>query len=128
LRRLLRAGAIVQDYVFQEGPSNLEEGDVPIQNVRLSELFSGPNRSVVIYHFMYGKGQITTLALEDGATFGCSVAGTTRSSTTFAAKTAKAIRIRPFRSSHAIATALFITSTLHTPGWARMSRSVESIC
>jgi predicted dithiol-disulfide oxidoreductase (DUF899 family) len=59
LRRLLPAGAIVQDYVFQEGPSNLEEGDVPIQNVRLSELFSGPNRSVVIYHFMYGKGQIT---------------------------------------------------------------------
>ena len=57
MRRRLPAGAIVQDYVFQEGPSDLDAGDAPIQTVRLSELFSGPDRSVIIYHFMYGKRQ-----------------------------------------------------------------------
>src|SRR5437762_9261260 len=57
MRRRLPAGAIVQDYVFHEGPSNLDGGDAPIQTVRLSELFSGSDRSLVIYHFMYGKRQ-----------------------------------------------------------------------
>src|SRR5918996_797852 len=57
MRRRLPPGAIVQDYVFQEGQPNLDAGDVPTQTVRLSELFSGPDRSVVIYHFMYGKAQ-----------------------------------------------------------------------
>src|SRR4051795_11938719 len=53
MRRRLPPGAIVEDYVFQEGPSDLDAGNVPIQSVRLSELFSGAERSVVIYHFMY---------------------------------------------------------------------------
>src|SRR5437660_11348941 len=57
MRRRLPAGAIVQDYVFQEGPSDLDAGDAPIQTVRLSELFGGPDRSVIIYHLMYGKRQ-----------------------------------------------------------------------
>src|SRR5262245_10612829 len=57
MRRSLTAGAIVQDYVFDEGPSNLDAGDSPTRTVRLSELFSGPDRSVIIYHFMYGKRQ-----------------------------------------------------------------------
>src|SRR5919198_122130 len=57
MRRRLPPGAIIQDYVFQEGPSNLDAGDALIQTVRLSELFSGPNRSLIIYHFMYGKRQ-----------------------------------------------------------------------
>src|ERR1041385_4060836 len=57
MRRRLPAGAVVEDYVFQEGPADLEAGDGPIMTVRLSDLFSGPNRSVVIYHFMYGKRQ-----------------------------------------------------------------------
>jgi predicted dithiol-disulfide oxidoreductase (DUF899 family) len=57
MRRDLPPGAIVEDYVFEEGPSNLDAGDVPVQTVRLSELFSGPNRSLVIYHLMYGKRQ-----------------------------------------------------------------------
>jgi predicted dithiol-disulfide oxidoreductase (DUF899 family) len=57
MRRRLPAGAVVEDYVFQEGPADLEAGDAPITTVRLSDLFSGPNRSVVIYHFMYGKRQ-----------------------------------------------------------------------
>jgi predicted dithiol-disulfide oxidoreductase (DUF899 family) len=57
MRRRLPAGAIVQDYVFQEGPSNLDTGDAPVRTARLSELFTGPDRSVIIYHFMYGKRQ-----------------------------------------------------------------------
>ena len=57
MRRRLPSGATVQDYVFQEGPSNLDAGDAAVRNVRLSELFTGPDRSLIIYHFMYGKGQ-----------------------------------------------------------------------
>ncbi len=55
LRRHLPHGAIVEDYVFEEGPTNLDAGDSPIQKVRLSQLFTKPNRSLVIYHFMFGK-------------------------------------------------------------------------
>jgi predicted dithiol-disulfide oxidoreductase (DUF899 family) len=57
MRRRLPPGAIVQDYVFQEGPADLDAGDSPVRAVRLSELFSGPDRSVVVYHLMYGKKQ-----------------------------------------------------------------------
>src|SRR4029077_5756673 len=57
LRRQLPKGATVQDYSFEEGPANLDDGDTPIRTVRLSELFSARDRSVVIYHFMYGKKQ-----------------------------------------------------------------------
>jgi predicted dithiol-disulfide oxidoreductase (DUF899 family) len=57
LRRSLPEGAIVQDYVFEEGPVDLDAGDSPTRTVRLSELFTGSDRSLVIYHFMYGKKQ-----------------------------------------------------------------------
>ena len=57
LRRSLPSGPIVQDYVFEEGPARLEEGDAPTQRVRLSELFTAPDRPLVIYHFMFGKAQ-----------------------------------------------------------------------
>jgi len=57
LRRQLPQGAIVTDYEFIEGPANLDAGDTPTRNVRLSELFTAPNRSLVIYHLMYGKKQ-----------------------------------------------------------------------
>ena len=57
LRRQLPQGPIVEDYVFEEGPASLEAGDTPIRKVRLSELFSAPERALVIYHFMYGKKQ-----------------------------------------------------------------------
>ena len=59
MRRKLPLGATVQDYVFQEGPRNLDAGDEPVTSVRLSDLFSGPGRSLVVYHFMYGKKQAT---------------------------------------------------------------------
>ena len=54
LRRKLPEGASVQDYQFEEGPRDLNAGDES-HAVRLSELFTEPNRSLVIYHFMFGK-------------------------------------------------------------------------
>jgi predicted dithiol-disulfide oxidoreductase (DUF899 family) len=57
LRRHLPQGAPIQDYQFEEGPRDLNAGDAPLHTVRLSELFTEPNRSLVIYHFMYGKRQ-----------------------------------------------------------------------
>src|SRR5688572_24535796 len=57
LRRQLPEGPAVEDYVFEEIPGKLNEGENPIQTVRLSQLFTGPNRSVVIYQFMFGKKQ-----------------------------------------------------------------------
>jgi len=57
LRRQLPQGPIVEDYEFLEGPAELNAGDTPVRKVRLSELFSAPDRSLVIYQFMYGKKQ-----------------------------------------------------------------------
>jgi predicted dithiol-disulfide oxidoreductase (DUF899 family) len=57
LRRELPQGAVVQDYEFIEGPASLDEGDAPANKVRLSELFTAPDRSLVIYHLMFGKQQ-----------------------------------------------------------------------
>jgi predicted dithiol-disulfide oxidoreductase (DUF899 family) len=54
LRRKLPEGAPVQDYQFEEGPRDLNAGDES-HAVRLSELFTEPDRSLVIYHFMFGK-------------------------------------------------------------------------
>src|SRR5215207_7336377 len=59
LRRQLPKGATIPDYEFLEGPISLDAGDEPVRNVRLSELFTAPDRSLVIYHFMYGKKQST---------------------------------------------------------------------
>ena len=57
LRRTLPPGATIQDYEFLEGPTSLSEGDEPVRKVRLSELFTAPDRVLVIYQFMYGKKQ-----------------------------------------------------------------------
>jgi predicted dithiol-disulfide oxidoreductase (DUF899 family) len=59
LRRQLPPGAILENYEFVEGPVSLDEGDAPTKKVRLSELFTAPDRSLVIYHLMYGKKQTT---------------------------------------------------------------------
>jgi predicted dithiol-disulfide oxidoreductase (DUF899 family) len=59
LRRQLPLGTAVDDYVFEEGPRRLSDGDDPVTSVRLSELFTAPDRPLVIYHFMYGKLQTT---------------------------------------------------------------------
>ena len=57
MRRHLPQGAAVQDYRFEEGPRDLKAGDEPVRTAGLSELFTVPNRPLVIYHFMYGKRQ-----------------------------------------------------------------------
>ena len=57
LRRGLPKGATVQDYEFLEGPALLDAGDEPVTRVRLSELFTAPDRALVIYHLMFGKKQ-----------------------------------------------------------------------
>src|SRR5260221_529170 len=59
LRRELPKGATIQDYEFVEDPTSLNDVDGPTRKVRLSELFTAPDRSLVIYHFMYGKKQTT---------------------------------------------------------------------
>ena len=57
LRRQLPAGTPVTDYHFAEGPARLDDGDDPVSTVRLSGLFTAPDRPLVIYHLMYGKAQ-----------------------------------------------------------------------
>jgi predicted dithiol-disulfide oxidoreductase (DUF899 family) len=59
LRRALPPGPSIPDYEFLEGPTSLDDGDDPVRTVRLSELFTSPDRSLVIYHFMFGKKQTT---------------------------------------------------------------------
>ncbi len=57
LRRHLSPTAAFEDYEFIEDPADLDSGDAPTRTVRLSELFSAPDRPLVIYHLMYGKRQ-----------------------------------------------------------------------
>jgi predicted dithiol-disulfide oxidoreductase (DUF899 family) len=59
LRRALPPGATIEDYEFIEGPTSLDGGDEPVRKTRLSQLFTAPDRSLVIYHFMFGKKQTT---------------------------------------------------------------------
>lgn len=57
LRRSLPMATPIGDYEFLAGPASLDQGDEPIRKVRLSELFTLPGRSLVIYQMMYGKKQ-----------------------------------------------------------------------
>jgi predicted dithiol-disulfide oxidoreductase (DUF899 family) len=57
LRRDLPSGPVLEDYVFKEGPRDLQDGDGPVSEVRLSELFTSPDRALIIYQLMYGKAQ-----------------------------------------------------------------------
>ncbi|AJT68777.3 hypothetical protein T261_7175 [Streptomyces lydicus] len=56
-RRALPQGPPVDDYVFLEGPADLDTGDTPVREVTLSGLFTAPDRPLIIYHLMYGKRQ-----------------------------------------------------------------------
>lgn len=49
LRRRLPSDTVVDDYELTDAGS----GD----RIRLSELFSAPDRALIVYHFMYGKAQ-----------------------------------------------------------------------
>src|SRR5437763_13843636 len=55
LRRALPQGPVVEDYAFEEGPADLNDGDSPVRTVRLSELCTAPDRPLIFYHFMFGK-------------------------------------------------------------------------
>lgn len=55
LRRALPPGPVVDDYTFLEGPSDLDAGDDPVNEVRIHDLFTAPGRPLVVYHFMFGK-------------------------------------------------------------------------
>ncbi|MEU2391406.1 DUF899 family protein [Streptomyces sp. NPDC007369] len=57
LRRALPQGPPVDDYVFLEGPADLDSGDEPVRECTLSELFTATDRPLIVYHFMYGKLQ-----------------------------------------------------------------------
>ena len=56
LRRKLPAGPEVEDYVFEEGPVELEK-DGPFTKVRLSGLFADPKKPLMVYQYMYGGAQ-----------------------------------------------------------------------
>jgi predicted dithiol-disulfide oxidoreductase (DUF899 family) len=57
LRRALPPGPVVDDYEFLEGPRSLAAGDTPVARVHLRDLFTAPDRPLIVYHFMYGKRQ-----------------------------------------------------------------------
>jgi predicted dithiol-disulfide oxidoreductase (DUF899 family) len=57
MRRRLPQGAPIQNYEFLEGPEDLYAGDAPIRTVRLTDLFTAPDRALVVYHMMFGKRQ-----------------------------------------------------------------------
>src|SRR5438445_3908725 len=57
LRRRLPQGPVVENYRFLEGPDDVFAGDEPVREVALSDLFTGPDRALVVYHLMYGKQQ-----------------------------------------------------------------------
>jgi predicted dithiol-disulfide oxidoreductase (DUF899 family) len=59
LRRMLPDGPPVRDYEFEEGPADLDAGDAPVRTVRLRELFTAPDRPLIVYHLMFGKQQST---------------------------------------------------------------------
>ncbi len=65
LRRTLPADTVVDDYELIDVAS----GD----HARLSELFSAPDRTLVLYHFMYGKAQTSPVRCAR-----CGSTGTTR--------------------------------------------------
>jgi len=57
LRRKLPEGMAIRDYQFEEGPRDLNASDAPVRATRLSDLFTRPDRALVIYHLMLGKLQ-----------------------------------------------------------------------
>jgi predicted dithiol-disulfide oxidoreductase (DUF899 family) len=57
IRRAMPNGATIRDYEFLEGPASLDQDDEPVRKVKLSELFTKLDRSLVIYQMMFGKKQ-----------------------------------------------------------------------
>jgi predicted dithiol-disulfide oxidoreductase (DUF899 family) len=59
LRRELPLGVALPEYQFIEGVASLDADDETFHFVTLSELFTSPDRPLVIYHLMFGKKQTT---------------------------------------------------------------------
>src|SRR5438477_3741630 len=57
-RKLPLGGQVAQDYVFDEGPSDLSQTS-PLGNTRLSELFDAGKDTLLIYSYMYGPAMAT---------------------------------------------------------------------
>lgn len=57
LRRGLPLDTVVEDCTLLEGPADLQAGDAPVREVRLSALFDDPAKPLVLVHFMFGKKQ-----------------------------------------------------------------------
>jgi predicted dithiol-disulfide oxidoreductase (DUF899 family) len=57
-RKLPLGGQVAQDYIFEEGPSDLSKQGAPRQT-RFSELFEPGKDSLLVYSFMYGPAMTT---------------------------------------------------------------------
>ena len=57
MRRALPEGPVVPDYEFVECPEPGRPASEPGRTVRLRDLFTGPDRPLVVYHLMFGKLQ-----------------------------------------------------------------------
>ncbi len=55
-RRQLPLDTDVQDYVFHEGPADLDL-DGPISEIRLSDLLGETDQPLIVYQYMYGGAQ-----------------------------------------------------------------------
>lgn len=55
-RRKLPLDTAIDDYVFQEGPADLDL-DGPVSEIRLSDLLGDSGKPLIIYQYMYGGAQ-----------------------------------------------------------------------
>ncbi len=55
-RRKLPLDTKIEDYVFHEGPADLDL-DGPVSEIRLSDLIGDSDRPLVVYQYMYGGAQ-----------------------------------------------------------------------
>src|SRR5438552_6728156 len=57
-RKLPLGGQVAEDYIFEEGPSDLsKQGEA--RQTRLSELFEPGKDSLIVYSYMYGPAMAT---------------------------------------------------------------------
>lgn len=57
LRRALPPGPVLEEYELEEARYPLSVPDDTGRVVRLAELFTRPDRALIVYHFMFGKRQ-----------------------------------------------------------------------
>ncbi len=55
-RRKLPRDTAIDDYVFQEGPADLDL-DGPVSEIRLSDLLGESGKPLIVYQYMYGAAQ-----------------------------------------------------------------------